>query len=53
MAVLYPYIQAFLGHGGISATEIYTHVSPASLKRVYENAHPLMNKQNNKERIFY
>lgn len=37
-------IQELLGHESLVSTEIYTHVSTASLKRVYAAAHPLAKK---------
>lgn len=37
-------IQELLGHESLTSTEIYTHVSAAGLKRVYDSAHPLMGK---------
>ena len=37
-------IQELLGHESLTSTEIYTHVSSAQLKRVYDGAHPLMGR---------
>lgn len=34
-------VQAMLGHSDLATTQIYTHVSQASLRGAYDRAHPL------------
>lgn len=33
-------VQAMLGHASVATTEIYTHVTPGHLRRVFDRSHP-------------
>jgi len=33
-------IKDLLGHGSLSSTQVYTHLQPSKLKKVYKQAHP-------------
>lgn len=38
-------IKEVLGHANLAATQVYTHSSPAQLKRIYQAAHPRSKKK--------
>ena len=33
-------IKDLLGHSSLSSTQVYTHLQPSKLKKVYKQAHP-------------
>ncbi len=44
-------VQAMLGHADLATTQIYTHVSQASLRRAYDRGHPLAASSAPKRRV--
>ena len=38
-------IKELLGHNSLSSTQIYTHIQPAKLKKIYNQSHPYANNK--------
>lgn len=43
-------VQEMLGHASLASTQIYTHLSAARLRQVYEKAHPLATQCSKRDR---